>query len=217
LNALTKTLTVLAVLAGTAQLALTSARAQVFPPVPGSSGSAPATSPFPDPRTGTSGGFPAPPSASPFPAPGTSAGGAGGFGPPRQAGENPCVAEFAPLRAEAERRAGLVKAASNRRAQPAEACKLITNFANAEAKMVRFMDTKAKSCGIPPEIPTQIKKNHAGTQDLRKRICEAANAPRGPAGPTLSEALGAPSLPEAAEKRSGGSTFDTLTGNVLAR
>ena len=216
MNALRKTLTVVAVLIGVAQLALTHARAQVFPPVPGSSGSAPTASPFPDPRTGAP-GFPAP-SASPFPTPGAPSGGAGGFGPPRSPGENPCVAEFAPLRAEAERRAGLVKAASNRRAQPPEACKLITNFANAEAKMVRFMDAKAKSCGIPPEVPAQIKKNHAGTQELRKRVCDAANAPRGPSGPSLRETLGAPALPEATtEKRSGGSTFDTLTGNVLAR
>ena len=39
---------------------------------------------------------------------------------------------------------------------------------------------------------------------------------RGPAGPSLSEVLGsANSAPEATAARKGGSTFDTLNGNVL--
>jgi hypothetical protein len=42
---------------------------------------------------------------------------------------------------------------------------------------------------------------------------------KGPAGPSLSEALGsAAALPEATNAvKKGGSTFDTLNGNVLSR
>ena len=41
---------------------------------------------------------------------------------------------------------------------------------------------------------------------------------RGPAGPSLSEVLGsATAVPEATTAKKGGSTFDTLNGNVLAR
>ena len=41
---------------------------------------------------------------------------------------------------------------------------------------------------------------------------------RGPAGPSLSEVLGsAAALPEATKTKKGGSTFDTLNGNVLTR
>jgi hypothetical protein len=41
---------------------------------------------------------------------------------------------------------------------------------------------------------------------------------RGPAGPSLSEVLGSSaSLPEATVTKKGGSTFDTLNGNVLTR
>ena len=40
----------------------------------------------------------------------------------------------------------------------------------------------------------------------------------GPAGPSLSEVLGSSAaLPEATPSKKGGSTFDTLNGNVLAR
>ena len=40
----------------------------------------------------------------------------------------------------------------------------------------------------------------------------------GPAGPSLSEVLGSATMaPEATASRKGGSTFDTLNGNVLSR
>jgi len=41
---------------------------------------------------------------------------------------------------------------------------------------------------------------------------------RAPAGPSLSEVLGSSTAaPEATATKKGGSTFDTLNGNVLAR
>jgi hypothetical protein len=44
-----------------------------------------------------------------------------------------------------------------------------------------------------------------------------ANGPRGPAGPSLSEVVGSGTAPEANTGKKGGSTFDTLNGNVLTR
>ena len=38
-----------------------------------------------------------------------------------------------------------------------------------------------------------------------------------PVGPSLSEALGSVQAPEAVATKKGGSTFDTLNGNVLSR
>ena len=56
---------------------------------------------------------------------------------------------------------------------------------------------------------------------MQQKVCAVAQQvqQKGPAGPSLSEALGSSAaLPEAATaKKSGGSTFDTLNGNVLAR
>jgi hypothetical protein len=55
---------------------------------------------------------------------------------------------------------------------------------------------------------------------MQKKVCAMAQQQqqRGPVGPSLSEALGSSaSLPESTPTRKGGSTFDTLNGNVLAR
>ena len=40
---------------------------------------------------------------------------------------------------------------------------------------------------------------------------------RGPAGPSLSEVLGSSAALPRRNRKKGGSTFDTLNGNVLAR
>jgi hypothetical protein len=144
---------------------------------------------------------------------GPPAGAAGG------AGEK-CMGEFVPLREEAERRGKLIKAASDRHAPPDEACKLITSYGQAEMKMIKYVETHSSQCGIPAEIGDQLKKGHNGTDALQKKVCNVAQQmqQRGPAGPTLSDVLGSSAqMPEATASRKGGSTFDTLNGNVLSR
>jgi hypothetical protein len=143
----------------------------------------------------------------------------GAFGAPQQRPqEPPCLKDFMPLRQDAERRAGLIQAASKRKAPPAEACKLIRGFAESQNKMLKFMQARAASCGIPAQVTEQIKAGYNNALQLQNRVCAAANGPQGSAGPSLSEALGSPSLPDAGTpRRSGGSTFDTLNGNVLQR
>jgi hypothetical protein len=126
---------------------------------------------------------------------------------------------FVPLREEAEKRGKLIKAASERHAQPDEACKLLESYSQAETKMMKYIALNQAKCGIPPQISDQMKKGHEGTQAMTKKVCAMAQAQqRGPAGPSLSEVLGsAAALPEATPAKKGGSTFDTLNGNVLAR
>jgi hypothetical protein len=149
--------------------------------------------------------------------------GGGGFGAPqKQAGPPPgseeCQKGFMPLRADAEAKAKLIQAAGKRKAPPQEACKLIGNFAQAEVKMIKFVEANAQKCGIPAQVGDQMKKGHANTSQLQQRVCAAAaQAQAAPAGPSLSEALGSASLPEAKPLKRGGSTFDTLNGNVLTR
>jgi hypothetical protein len=190
-----------------------------FPPV----GGAPAASPFPPVNGAAAAPMRPAPSPSAF-STGAPPVGGGGFGaaPPQQAGPPPgaeeCQSGFMPLRADAEAKAKAIQAAGKRKAPPAEACKLIGNFAQAETKMIKFVETNAKKCGIPAEVAGQMKKGHAGTTQLQAKVCAAAEAgPAGPAGPSLSEALGSASLPEAKPSKKGGSTFDTLNGNVLTR
>ena len=113
----------------------------------------------------------------------------------------------------------MIKAASERKAAPPEACGLIKAYVAAEAKVVNYVTTKQTACQIPAEIPKQLKAAQAKSHQMMKVVCEAANRPQGApaAAPSLSEALGSSSAPEVRSVRSGGSTFDTLNGNVLSR
>jgi hypothetical protein len=131
-----------------------------------------------------------------------------------------CMKNFVPLREEAEKRGKMIKAASDRHAPPDEACKLISNFGQAEVNMIKYVESHAASCGIPAQVTDQLKNGHKGTEQLRQKVCNVAQQmqQRGPAGPTLSDVLGSSAaLPEANASKKGGSAFDTLTGNVLAR
>lgn len=219
-----------------------------FPaPLPGAAAAPASSSPFP-PVNGGGGGSPFPPvngaggGGSPFPpvngaAPAASApasafpsAGAppvtGGFAPPQQAGPpggDACMSGFAPLREDAEKRGLAIKNASARRAPPAEACKLITAYAQSEIRMIKYIAANKTKCGIPDNVAAQMKTGHNGTEQMRKQVCNVAQQqqqqPRGAAAPSLSEVLGSSSMgmPEASATKRGGSTFDTLNGNVLTR
>lgn len=128
---------------------------------------------------------------------------------------------FVPLREDAEKRGKMIKAASDRHAPPAEACKLIASFSQSEVKMIKYVEANSAKCGIPPQVADQLKGGHKNTEAMQKKVCDVAQQvqTRGPAGPSLSEVLGSSAaLPEATPtNKKGGSTFDTLNGNVLAR
>lgn len=191
-----------------------------FPaPLPGQSQAGTASDPaFPP----VNGGAPV---ASPFPS-GGAAPITGGFSapPPSQAGAGPsedCMKQFIPLREEAQKRGQLIKAAGDRHAGPDEACKLIKNFAQAEIRMMTYVEKNAAKCGIPPQVTDQLKNGHKNTEALQTRVCNVAQqmqARSAAAAPTLSDVLGSSAaLPEATPAKKGGSSFDTLTGNVLSR
>jgi hypothetical protein len=144
-----------------------------------------------------------------------------GPAPPSQGAQDDCMKAFIPLREEAEKRGKLIKAASERHASPEEACKLIGNFGQAETKMIKYVESRAAKCGIPQQIADQLKNGHKNTEAMQKKVCAVAQQggqQKGPAGPSLSEVLGSSAaLPEATPTKKGGSTFDTLNGNVLTR
>jgi hypothetical protein len=196
-------------------------------------------SPFPPaPAPGSFGGA-APPSQGSFGAlqggfgvrPGGSSGGPpqggfgggpaqGGFGGPGPMGGGPSEAQkvcltFPSIREDVEKGAAGIRAASDRKATREEVCPLFKSFAAKEAKMVKFLETNQKVCGIPPNIIPQVKQNHAKTIQIRNAVCSAA--PSAPSGPTLSDALGGPIIADDTNVRTGRGTFDTLTGNALQR
>lgn len=194
-----------------------------FPPVngaPAQKAAAPQDSPFP-PVNGTSATAGAPAS---FPSAGAAP--VGSFGAPARQQAGPpggedCMKDFMPLREAAEKRGKLIQTASARKAPPDEACKLIGQYSQAEAKMIKFIDANSQRCGIPENVGKQMHTNHKATETMEQKVCDVAKQAqmRGPAGPSLSEALGSASggLPEATTPKKGGSTFDTLSGNALTR
>jgi hypothetical protein len=170
-------------------------------------------------QTAPGGAFPPPPgqSASPFPPPRSQAGSGprqnAAFPPPP--GQQDVCAQFPAIRAEAEKGAAAIRAAGERKAPREEMCNLFKSFAAKEARFVKFLVTNQAACGVPAQAISQVKSNHAKTLEIRKAACSAG--PAGPAGPSLSDALGGPIIANDAADKRGGSTFDTLTGNVLGR
>ena len=144
-----------------------------------------------------------------------------GYSQPQQQQMPPCMKDFVPLRAEAEKRGLAVKAATSQKdkASREEVCALLKRYSEAESRIVKFIKANAVSCGIPPEAGTQMKANHDRTLKTVSQVCAvAAGGPARPTGPGLSEALGTTrsgSVLDPTAPQSG--TLDTLTGNVLSR
>ena len=131
----------------------------------------------------------------------------------------PCMAEFAPLRTETEKRAAAIKAAAARHSPPPELCQLFTRFIEAEAKVVKFMEKNASSCGIPAQIVTSSKTNHGKSVETKDKICAAGAGEANEArrGPGLGEALGMRAIPSPDTTTTGAGTLDSLSGNPLKR
>jgi hypothetical protein len=197
-----------------------------FPPPPPAAGQQQQSSPFPPPPGGSApprqaSPFPPAGQASPFPPAGVSAmpqSGSFSPGPPRPAAPPPgaqppevCL-KFAPVREQAEKDGGAIKAASDRKATREEICSLFNRFVASESKMVNFLVTNQKVCGVPPDAIKHVRTQHARSQQIRKQVCSAGPA----AGPSLSDALGSPIVTDTPPKPGRG-TFDTLTGSPLVR
>jgi hypothetical protein len=137
-----------------------------------------------------------------------------------QPGAPPCMNEFVPLRTEAEKRAGAIKAGIDKKVPREEVCNLFKRFSEAEARVVKFLKDKQTSCGVPADAVKQVSANHAKTVKTRDQICAVGPTagPARPTGPGLSEALGTARGPGGPQDSApSGGTFDTLTGNVLSR
>jgi hypothetical protein len=96
-----------------------------------------------------------------------------------------------------------------------ELCTLMTNFVAAETKVVKFLEDNKVWCGVPNDALTVSKANHEKSIKFRTMAC-SEEGPR-PKAPSLSDAIKAPSVDTAKNTKTGRGTFDTLTGNPLAR
>jgi len=142
----------------------------------------------------------------------------GGFGaPPPQAGPPPACQQLMAMRDETQKHGMAIQKANERKATVQEACRLFRTYLAAEAKFIKGLEENSRTCGVPPDAIKQAKEGHGKAAQVGKQVCEAAAQGPRPAGPSLSDALGAgPVVPEGS-KSSGGGAFDTLSGNVLSR
>jgi hypothetical protein len=122
--------------------------------------------------------------------------------------------DFPKLIEEAQKRGALVGAAIKNKADRKEICTLMTTFVAAEGKVVKFLHDNKTWCGIPDQAIAATNANHEKSLKFRTAACEEGPKPK---APTLSDAIKAPSLDTAKNTKTGRGTFDTLTGNPLAK
>jgi len=132
----------------------------------------------------------------------------------QQPGGTQC-SDFGKLTAEAQKRSALVSAAMKAKADRKELCTLMTNFVAAETSVVKFLEANKVWCGVPDEALKASKTNHEKSMKFRTMAC-SEEGPR-PKAPSLSDAIKSPSVDTAKNTKTGRGTFDTLTGNPLAR
>jgi hypothetical protein len=132
-------------------------------------------------------------------------------------GVNPHQAQvcsaFGPIRQELEQILTSIKAANDRRAPREEFCQLFQRLAGSTGKVVKFFEQNKALCGVPDEAVQRAKADYSRSLTIRKQAC----APAPPSGPSLSDILGGPILPDSSSNRPNVGTFNTLTGNPLAR
>jgi hypothetical protein len=157
------------------------------------------------------------PSAAPSVAPRTMAPPSGG--PPAD-----CMPKFNELRSAVDKLretvdkvAASARSNSEKKASREDVCKAITNYAVAESKWAKYTVDNTTRCGIPPEFGKQLSAANAKTQTVRKRVCSAGPGGGGPATPSLSDALGTTRRTPEASSQGGSGTFNTLTGNPVAK
>jgi hypothetical protein len=121
------------------------------------------------------------------------------------------------LRDEVQKHGLAIQAANKHKAPVQVACRLFKRFLASERKMIKAIERNGAQCGVPANVPHQMKINHAEAAKIGRQVCEAAEQASHPVGPSLSDALGVkPPFPDTSTKRGAG-TFETLTGNPLVR
>ncbi len=136
-----------------------------------------------------------------------------------QAPQVNCAEEFTALRGAAENRGKAIQAAAKRKATPQDLCPLFRAYAEAEGKMVQFLEKNQAWCQVPAEAIKGTKANHAKTLQVRTQVCQAAANPAMAAPPSAGLSGLLTNIPGSAPPPPTGGTgvFDTLTGNALQR
>jgi hypothetical protein len=123
---------------------------------------------------------------------------------------------FIQLRDDAQKKALAVRTAVEHKVDRKEVCTLVQRYYAAESIVVKFLEENKTWCGIPEEAIKAAKGNHEHTEKFRTAACAEAPVAK-PKAPSLSDAIGTPSVDTGANTKTGRGTLDSLNGNPLAR
>jgi hypothetical protein len=123
---------------------------------------------------------------------------------------------FSKLRDEAQQKALAVRTAIQNKVERKDICGLMQRYYAAESTLVKFLEDNKTWCGIPDQAIKAAKDNHEHTLKFRTTACTEAPAAK-PRVPTLSDAIGTPSVDTGANTKTGRGTLDSLNGNPLAK
>lgn len=126
---------------------------------------------------------------------------------------SPCDG-FLPLRNDAQQRGLAIAAAEKRHADQKELCTLVSRFYVAEGAALKFLQTNKTWCGVPEQALASAKATHDKTLKFRDLVCNPTAQRR---GPSLSADIGVPTLDTGNNTKTNTGTFNTLTGNPLAK
>jgi hypothetical protein len=138
-----------------------------------------------------------------------------GSGVPAAWAQAPQCAQFPELSETARKKADAVQAAMKAKADRKQVCVLLQSFVAAEATVIKFLVDNRTWCGVPDQAISTSKINHEKSLKFRDQACNDSE-PR-PKAPSLSDAIKTPTVDSATNTKTGRGTFDTLTGNPLAR
>jgi hypothetical protein len=125
--------------------------------------------------------------------------------------------KFQTLSAEAKKKADLVQAAMNAKAERSKVCTLMTSFVASEGNVLKFLEDNKTWCGVPDDAIKMSKTGHERSLKFRNAACDPNAGGPVQKAPTLSDAIKMPSVDSATNTKTGRGTFDTLTGNPLSR
>jgi hypothetical protein len=137
-------------------------------------------------------------------------------GPPGQDLRAIC-GKFETISDETKKKADLVQAAMKAKAERSKVCTLITAFVASESNLVKFLEDNKSWCGVPDDAIKMSKARHEQSVKFRNVACDPNAGPPAQKAPTLSDAMKMPSVDSATNTKTGRGTFDTLTGNPLAK
>jgi hypothetical protein len=123
---------------------------------------------------------------------------------------------FVSLRTNVEQAANAMTVATQHKADRKEICKLVMHFNVVQTAMMKFLEDNKTWCGVPDQVIVSAKADHERGAKFQALAC--SDAPEGkPKPPSLSDAITTPSLDTGKNTKTGPGTFDTLTGNPLAK